>query len=233
MSPPSRGRHENHYGGRSAATRGVHSSALFLGEVQRGAGIFVGPFAVIGATYRRVAGEPLPARQITRLGDRCEVGPHARVLRGSHIGKRVSVDGGCTVEQDVDVGDDSRLIYHCIVCNSVRIGRHAIIGGFIGERSRVGDYCRVFGQLVHRQDDPAVPWDDQEEDPPTLEDHVLVGFGAIIIGGVTVGSRSCISAGAVVTRNVPRGSIVSGTNQIVHYSDCPWRVARSAWFSDE
>ncbi|WP_430537405.1 acyltransferase [Blastococcus saxobsidens] len=38
----------------------------------------------------------------------------------------------------------------------------------------------------------------------------LIGFGATIIGPLTVGSGSIVGAGAVVTKDVPPNSIVAG-----------------------
>ena len=53
--------------------------------------------------------------------------------------------------------------------------------------------------------------------PVRLGADVYVGAGAIILHGVTIGSRSVVGAGAVVTRDVPPGSVVVGV---------PARVAR-------
>ncbi len=46
--------------------------------------------------------------------------------------------------------------------------------------------------------------------PITLEDGVWVGARAMILGGVTVGRQAVIGAGAVVTRDVPPYTIVTG-----------------------
>jgi len=45
---------------------------------------------------------------------------------------------------------------------------------------------------------------------PTLEDNVVVGAGAKILGAITVGSNSRIGANAVVVKPVPPNSIVVG-----------------------
>ena len=45
---------------------------------------------------------------------------------------------------------------------------------------------------------------------PTLEDNVVVGSGAQILGPVTIGKNSLIGANAVVTKNVPEKSIMVG-----------------------
>lgn len=43
-----------------------------------------------------------------------------------------------------------------------------------------------------------------------IEDDVWLGFGAIVLDGVTVGQGSVIAAGAVVTKDVPAYAIVGG-----------------------
>ncbi|BAM02660.1 acyltransferase [Phycisphaera mikurensis] len=41
-------------------------------------------------------------------------------------------------------------------------------------------------------------------------DHVFIGHQAIVLAGVTIGERSIVAAGAVVSKDVPAGSIVGG-----------------------
>jgi len=54
---------------------------------------------------------------------------------------------------------------------------------------------------------------------PTLGDHVVVGAGAKILGGFTVGESSRIGANAVVVKPVPPNSVVVGVpGQIVRRS---------------
>lgn len=46
--------------------------------------------------------------------------------------------------------------------------------------------------------------------PVTVGDDVWVGGGAIICPGVTIGSRSVIGAGSVVTKDIPSGVLAAG-----------------------
>jgi carbonic anhydrase/acetyltransferase-like protein (isoleucine patch superfamily) len=41
-------------------------------------------------------------------------------------------------------------------------------------------------------------------------EYAFIGTGAIILPGVTIGSNSIVAAGAVVTKDVPSGTIVAG-----------------------
>jgi serine O-acetyltransferase len=45
---------------------------------------------------------------------------------------------------------------------------------------------------------------------PTLEDNVVVGSGAQILGPIVIGKNSLIGANAVVTKDVPEKSIMVG-----------------------
>ncbi len=45
---------------------------------------------------------------------------------------------------------------------------------------------------------------------PTIEDNVIIGANAIILGNITVGRGARIGAGAVVTKSVPENATVVG-----------------------
>jgi serine O-acetyltransferase len=45
---------------------------------------------------------------------------------------------------------------------------------------------------------------------PTLEDHVVVGVGAVVLGAITIGAGAKIGGGAVVVKDVPPYSTAVG-----------------------
>ena len=53
-------------------------------------------------------------------------------------------------------------------------------------------------------------WSNVTVAPVTIEDKAWIGFNAIILKGVTIGEGAIVAAGAVVTKDVPRYSIVGG-----------------------
>lgn len=57
--------------------------------------------------------------------------------------------------------------------------------------------------------------------PIVIEDDVWIGAHAIILKGVTIGARSVIGAGSVVTRSIPADSVAAGN---------PCRVIKSSSF---
>jgi acetyltransferase-like isoleucine patch superfamily enzyme len=100
----------------------------------------------------------------------------------------------------------------------VTVGNDSVIKGHIGDSARIGIGCRISGDLIHRQLDPSLGWDDpgSEEPAPIVEDGAFIGWRAIIVGGVNIGAGAYVCAGALVTRDIPAGYIASGRNQITH-----------------
>ncbi len=89
------------------------------------------------------------------------------------------------------------------------IGRRLFIdhgmGIVIGETAVIGDDCHLYQGVTLGGTSTR-----REKRHPTLEDHVVVGAGAKIIGAITVGSHSRIGAGSVVVSNVPPHATVVG-----------------------
>lgn len=51
---------------------------------------------------------------------------------------------------------------------------------------------------------------------PTVEDGVIIGAGAKILGNITIGKNSKVGAGAIVTKNINVGETVVKFNEIVN-----------------
>lgn len=69
---------------------------------------------------------------------------------------------------------------------------------------RIGDRC-LFGSFVRITDDAA-----GKQGPVVLGDDVWVAHGAVIEPGVTIGDGAVVSAGAVVTADVPPRTMALG-----------------------
>ncbi len=104
--------------------------------------------------------------------------------------------------KNIYIGDHSFLnTYIRFGCPDapIRIGRHCQIGPSV-----------MFETVNHDLD--AIPGENRSTQtlPITIEDHVWIGAGAIILAGVTVGKGAVIGAGAVVTKNVAPRTLVGG-----------------------
>ena len=57
---------------------------------------------------------------------------------------------------------------------------------------------------------------------PTIEDHVVIGAGAKVLGAITIGPHSRIGANAVVVRSTPADSVVVGVPGQIVVRDHPF-----------
>ncbi|WP_303149314.1 CatB-related O-acetyltransferase [uncultured Cloacibacillus sp.] len=65
--------------------------------------------------------------------------------------------------------------------------------------------------------------DSETKGPIIVEDDVWIGYGAIILSGVTLGKGCVIGAGSVVTKNVPPYAIYAG-GRIIKYRFPPMLI---------
>lgn len=96
------------------------------------------------------------------------------------------------------------------------IGRRFFIdhgdGVVIGETSHIKDDVTLYQAVTLGGIAPSVDSHTQvnQKRHPTLEDWVIVGSGAQVLGGITVGEGARIGANAVVTKDVPPGVTAVG-----------------------
>ncbi|MDQ6968848.1 MAG: serine O-acetyltransferase [Mariprofundaceae bacterium] len=89
------------------------------------------------------------------------------------------------------------------------IGKHFFIdhgmGIVIGETTEVGDGVTLY----HGVTLGGTTWQKKKRHP-TLEDGVIIGAGAKILGAITIGKESCVGANSVVLKDIPEHSTVIG-----------------------
>jgi len=86
------------------------------------------------------------------------------------------------------------------------------MGVVIGETAIIGDRVTLYHDVTLGGVAPSIDSDSQRNQKrhPTLEDDVIVGSGAQILGPVTVGRCARVGANAVVTKDVPEAVTVVG-----------------------
>lgn len=104
---------------------------------------------------------------------------------------------------NVVVGDNVRISY----IEKIRIGNNVLIG------SRVLIIDNAHGKYDGQDaDTPYTPPNIRtlQSEPIEVGDNVWIGEGAVIQKGVSIGSGCVIAANTVVTKDVPKNSIVAG-----------------------
>lgn len=115
---------------------------------------------------------------------------------------------GCTTLARV-ISNISRFFTGIEIHPGARIGRRVFIdhgtGVVIGETAEVGDDVTLYQGVSL-----AGTSTERGKRHPTIEDWVLVGAGAKVLGPITIGRHSRIGAGSVVVQSVPPHSTVVG-----------------------
>lgn len=107
------------------------------------------------------------------------------------------------------VSNTSRFLTGIEIHPGAQIGRGLFIdhgmATVIGETAEIGDDVTLY----HNVTLGGVSWEKVKRHP-TLEDHVVVGAGAQVLGPIVIGAHSRIGANSVVVKDVPPHSVVVG-----------------------
>lgn len=107
------------------------------------------------------------------------------------------------------ISEVSRTITLVEIHPGAKIGKCLFIdhgcGIVVGETAVIGNYCSIYHGVTLGGVSIA-----NEKRHPTVEDHVMIGAGAKILGAITIETRVKIGANSVVTKSVSAGSVVAG-----------------------
>lgn len=129
-------------------------------------------------------------------GKHVSLGDRAHLYRGTII---EAGQGGC-----VEIGAGTHIQSYCQLIawlGSIRIGREVQIApacAFYPYEHGIAAGQPIHGQPLHSSGDIII------------EDDAWLGYGVIVLDGVTIGAGAVVGAGSVVTHSVPAGAIVAG-----------------------
>ena len=110
----------------------------------------------------------------------------------------------------------SRFLTGIEIHPSAKIGKNLFIdhgmGVVIGETSQIGDNVTIYHMATLGGIAPSINSNDQRniKRHPTIEDDVVIGSGAQVLGPVIVGRCAKIGANAVITKDVPEKAVMVG-----------------------
>ncbi|MDC3087667.1 serine acetyltransferase [Candidatus Pelagibacter sp.] len=110
----------------------------------------------------------------------------------------------------------SRFLTGIEIHPKAKIGKNLFIdhgmGVVIGETSEIGNNVTIYHNVTLGGIAPSINSNDQRNTKrhPTLEDNVVVGSGAQILGPIIIKKNSLIGANAVVTKDVAENAVMIG-----------------------
>lgn len=151
-----------------------------------------------------------------------------------HVGALVQIGNNCTIMSDAGLNPLSRNIKTCIYVGkkaTLKLGNDVGISSStlwvkesvsIGNSVAIGADCIIMDTDAHNLDwkircseetneyGESVDMVTAASAPIVIEDNVLVGARCIILKGVTIGARSIIGSGSIVTKDIPSDCIAAG-----------------------
>lgn len=111
--------------------------------------------------------------------------PTTVITIGNHVGLS---SPSIWIRESLTIGDHVRIGGNCLIMDT---DTHQI--DYLARRRGRGDKTSIIKSA-----------------PINIEDDVWIGANCIILKGVTIGARSIIGAGSVVTKGIPADSIAAG-----------------------
>ena len=133
--------------------------------------------------------------QSKSIGEKTQIWQYSVVLKGAKIGAHCNINCHCFVENDVVIGNNVTLKSGVYLWDGIVIEDDVFVGPnatFTNDKTpRSKRYLDKFDKTI-------------------LKKGCSIGAAASIIGGVTIGERAMVGAGAVVTKDVPANTIWYG-----------------------
>lgn len=121
---------------------------------------------------------------------------------------------------NVRIGDFTTIRYKTLIESNkrVEIGSHVVISNNViisDNTSHPVDPKARRKMTLAREGTDLWSWKYSLDSPICIKDNVWIGRNSMILRGVTIGENSIVSAGAVVTKDVPPNSLCYGNPAII------------------
>jgi acetyltransferase-like isoleucine patch superfamily enzyme len=123
-------------------------------------------------------------------------------LYGCQVGDDTRIGAFVEIQKNATIGSLCKISSHTFICEGVEIGDEVFVGHGVMFINDLFPRATAGGGLQSEADWKVIP--------TYVRKGASIGSGAVILGGITIGERALIGAGAVVTRDVPADAVVAG-----------------------
>ena len=138
----------------------------------------------------------------------CKIGKNTKIwnfvnLYGCTIGAHSKIGSYVEIQNNVRIGNKVKIQSHSFICEGVTIEDEVFIGHhvvFINDKFPKSTTLK--GKLKSKAHWRLLTTE--------VKRGASVGSNATILGGIIIGENAIVGAGSVVTKNVPKNTIVAG-----------------------
>ena len=158
-------------------------------------------------------------RGATAVGEDCTIGPNS-VVQDSRIGNGCRITSSMLEEATVESGSDVGPFSH--LRPGAHLGPDVHVGNFVEVKNSRMDAGAVSGHFSYLGDATiganvnigagtiTCNYDGRDKLPTVIGEGAFIGCDTMLVAPVTVGPNAATGAGAVVTKDVPRGRLAVG-----------------------
>lgn len=122
-------------------------------------------------------------------------------FKGIKVGERTSIGSGCNIYGNIKIGFNTSIVSRCTIAGNVEIGSNVIIAAD----------CKIISKFHQYENTDAIPYGtNYKNEKIFIHDNVWLGENVIVLPGVIIEEGSIIGIGTIVTKKVPKCSIVVG-----------------------
>src|SRR5271165_5626472 len=143
-----------------------------------------------------------------RIAQDVKLGRNVRIyafvnLYGCEIGDETRIGTFVEIQKGAKIGNSCKISSHTFICEGVTIESGVFVGhGVTFINDRYPKATNGAGRLQTEAD-----WSCQST---LIKRGASIGYGATLLGGITIGENAVVGAGSVVTKDVPPDTIVAG-----------------------
>ena len=124
-------------------------------------------------------------------------------LYGCEIGDDTKIGAFVEIQKGARVGCRVKISSHSFICEGVTIEDEVFVGhGVMFTNDLLPRATATDGRLQGESDWTCIP--------TLIQKGASIGSNATLLCGITIGEGAVVGAGAVVTQNVPAGTVVAG-----------------------
>ncbi|MCD4698606.1 MAG: acyltransferase [Bacteroidales bacterium] len=120
------------------------------------------------------------------------------------IGKLTTIEDFCTINNgsgDIILGDRVRVGIGSVIIGPVRMGN----GSGLGQHVFVAGFNHGYKDGSKNSSVQCL-----DINPTVIEDEAHIGANSVVVAGITIGKRTQVGAGSVVTKDIPPFSVAVG-----------------------
>jgi len=156
---------------------------------------------------------------IKHIGKNTKIGENVKIWNFSYIGN------------ETEIGDNTKIGSLVHIDYGVKIGKNCKIEGmaYIPPLTVIGDNVFIGPGVIFTNDPyPMSP----KMIGVTVQDDAVICAGAMLKAGITIGSRTVVGLGSVVTKDIPPDTVIYGNPARSRYNLGEYLKKKEEWESE-